>query len=295
MKYFSNPKNMVMSAHLSKLKSGGKEGEKQYQDFTTSTLVIDRVFNLYGVDCTDLYECAGFVRMCYLKAGIDFNFTENLYQQYIKSIGKNISDPNMYGYIYRVNFNFGDFFYIGKKKSRVFLGTAYLGSGMTGQFRKVVDLHGDNTVTVELLEQVYGSQEDLDNREAYWIDYYDAINNSKYLNISDGHESKTYDYGVASCNLAKMILGDKYEIYNSFRDENYDTMFISKPEGLNYNIVIISQQGRQGNVLRFDSRTRIEHGRNLIPSYLVHKISKWNQENIDTVRRLFTEELNKLR
>ena len=91
----------------------------------------------------------------------------------------------MYGYIYRTNFDNGRYKYIGKKKSPVFLGEKYLGSGGTKIFANVLNKYKD-TAIVELLEEVNGTQDDLDSREEYWISFYNAVEDSNYLNFHKG-------------------------------------------------------------------------------------------------------------
>lgn len=100
----------------------------------------------------------------------------------------------MYGYIYRTLFANGKYKYIGKKKSSEFLGEKYLGSG-GDYFQKVKNKYYD-TATVELIEKCY-SEKELNEKEAYWIDYYNAVGDESYLNIASGGQGGNLIAGLS--------------------------------------------------------------------------------------------------
>ena len=113
----------------------------------------------------------------------------------------------MYGYIYKITNTVNDKIYIGKKKSKVFLGNKYLGSGVL--IRQIVEQYGDENFTVQLLEKC-DSKEELRLQELYWIIYFrstlpeigyniygtkqfnDYVNNLKHPNISFDKLFKKY-------------------------------------------------------------------------------------------------------
>lgn len=89
----------------------------------------------------------------------------------------------MYGYIYRTHILDNGKMYIGQKKSSIFLGESYIGSG--NYLRNSIKKHGYTHFKVELLEEC-SSREELDEREVYWIAYYDAVNSDTYYNRAKG-------------------------------------------------------------------------------------------------------------
>lgn len=90
----------------------------------------------------------------------------------------------MYGYIYRTHNKINGKMYIGQKTSSVFLGERYLGSGK--YLWRAINKYGSKNFKVELLEEVNGNQEDLDEREIYWISHYNAVESDMYYNLQKG-------------------------------------------------------------------------------------------------------------
>lgn len=88
----------------------------------------------------------------------------------------------MYGYVYKVENTINDKIYIGKKKSSVFLGNRYLGSGK--YIKDAVNKYGSDKFRVILLEWCT-DKECLNNREIYWISYY-RDNGFKLYNVTNG-------------------------------------------------------------------------------------------------------------
>jgi len=89
----------------------------------------------------------------------------------------------MYGYIYLTTNNINGKQYIGQKKSNEFLGNKYLGSGRV--FTRAVKKYGRENFTVELLEKCKDANE-LNEREIYWIEYYNAFESEHFYNLCKG-------------------------------------------------------------------------------------------------------------
>ena len=89
----------------------------------------------------------------------------------------------MCGYIYKVTYLKNGKIYIGQKKAKKFLGKRYLGSGKI--IRSLVEKEGEDCFEVELIEEI-DDESKLDEREIYWIKYYNATNREIGYNISEG-------------------------------------------------------------------------------------------------------------
>lgn len=89
----------------------------------------------------------------------------------------------MYGYIYKTtNIETGKI-YIGQKKSHKFLGNSYLGSGV--RLNSSIKCYGKQAFIVELVEEC-DSREALNEREKYWIEFFDSRNPDIGYNIAKG-------------------------------------------------------------------------------------------------------------
>ena len=89
----------------------------------------------------------------------------------------------MFGYIYETTNLVNGKKYIGKRKSKVFLDD-YFGSGIL--ITKAVKKYGKANFIVRIIEKIDGDRDVLNEREQYWIKYYDAVNNDNFYNISKG-------------------------------------------------------------------------------------------------------------
>ena len=87
-----------------------------------------------------------------------------------------------YGYIYKVTNNLNNKIYIGQKRSPIFV-ESYFGSGT--QIRRAVEKYGEENFSREVLEWCY-SKDDLNQKEIYYIDKYNARDNSIGYNIALG-------------------------------------------------------------------------------------------------------------
>ena len=89
----------------------------------------------------------------------------------------------MYGYIYKTTNVITGKIYIGQKHSNVFLGNKYLGSGKI--LKQAINKDGYNNFVVDLIEEVE-TQEKLDEREIFWINYFNATDRKVGYNICEG-------------------------------------------------------------------------------------------------------------
>lgn len=88
----------------------------------------------------------------------------------------------MYGYIYRTTNLINNKKYIGQHKSSMF-DNNYYGSGI--YLKKALDKYGKDNFKIEILEEC-DSNDILNIREIYWIDYFNAVEDKNYYNISKG-------------------------------------------------------------------------------------------------------------
>lgn len=89
----------------------------------------------------------------------------------------------MYGYIYKTTNICNGKIYIGQHKSPEFCGNSYIGSGK--KLLCAVKHYGEDNFRVELIESIE-REELMDEREIYWIQYYDSTNQEIGYNISSG-------------------------------------------------------------------------------------------------------------
>lgn len=101
-----------------------------------------------------------------------------------------LMEKEMYGYIYMTSFDNGRYKYIGKRKSNIFLGTDYLGSG-GDYFQKVKNKYLDSA-KVEMIDVCF-SEDELNEKEKYWIDKYNAVFDSSFLNVHEGRKRRIYN------------------------------------------------------------------------------------------------------
>lgn len=95
----------------------------------------------------------------------------------------------MYGYIYMTINLINNRKYIGQKKSDVFLANKYLGSGII--LRQAVRAYGKENFQVILIEEC-DTKEELDEKEKYYIELYDAAHSDEFYNIALGGQSQAH-------------------------------------------------------------------------------------------------------
>ena len=103
----------------------------------------------------------------------------------------------MFGYIYETTNNINGKKYIGKHKSSTF-DTNYLGSG--NNLRKAINKYGKENFSVRILEEIDTNQEDLDTKEVFWIEFYNAVKSKEYYNISYGKETEGWNIDTKGSN-----------------------------------------------------------------------------------------------
>ena len=89
----------------------------------------------------------------------------------------------MYGYIYITTNLINNKKYIGKCHSNYFKGNKYLGSGKL--LRIAIEKYGVENFHVELIDSADDLLE-LNNKEKYYIAYYDAVNSELFYNLRSG-------------------------------------------------------------------------------------------------------------
>ena len=104
----------------------------------------------------------------------------------------------MFGYIYLTTNLINGKKYIGRRKSEVFLGNRYLGSGI--HLKRAVKKYGKENFSVEFIESA-DTFNDLVELERYYIRLSDAVNCDMYYNQSYGGETEGWDKGDG--NIAK--------------------------------------------------------------------------------------------
>ena len=95
----------------------------------------------------------------------------------------------MYGYIYETTNLINGKKYIGQHKSNKF-DNWYLGSGVV--LKKAIKKYGKENFRTRIIEKIYTNKDDLNNREIYWIEYYNAVKSKKYYNNSCGGEERNW-------------------------------------------------------------------------------------------------------
>ena len=88
----------------------------------------------------------------------------------------------MYGYIYKTTNLFNGKIYIGQHKATTF-DENYYGSGI--RFVNVFSKYGKNNFICELLEECY-SEKELNEREQYWIKYFNSTDRNIGYNLMSG-------------------------------------------------------------------------------------------------------------
>lgn len=96
----------------------------------------------------------------------------------------------MYGYIYKTTFIVTNKIYIGQKKSTKFI-ESYKGSGVI--IKNLLSSYSDDKFITVLID-VAENQEELDSKEIYWIDYYNATDANIGYNISLGGRGVNFEH-----------------------------------------------------------------------------------------------------
>ena len=89
----------------------------------------------------------------------------------------------MYGYIYKTTNKLNNKIYIGQKKSKIFLGEDYLGSGK--YLLRAVNKYGRENFMVEMIDTA-DSRDNLSELEIFYIKKYNSTNHMIGYNIAKG-------------------------------------------------------------------------------------------------------------
>jgi len=112
---------------------------------------------------------------------------------------------NKFGYIYMTTNNINGMKYIGQHKSVVF-DPKYKGSG--DLLKPDLMEYKRQNFSVELIEWCE-TQEELDKREQYWINYYNATKSTKFYNVAPGGLNSFK--GQHHTEAAKKIMSEKHK------------------------------------------------------------------------------------
>lgn len=124
----------------------------------------------------------------------------------------------MIGYIYVTKNLVNGKSYIGKHEATQFEPDRYIGSGLL--LKRAIDCYGIENFTQEILESC-DTKEQLNLREKYWIDYYDAVNSDQFYNIASGGQGGNTLAGFTEderIEFSKKIS----ERWASYNEEEYD-------------------------------------------------------------------------
>lgn len=90
----------------------------------------------------------------------------------------------MYGFIYETTNDINGMKYIGQKKyDKRGNWKTYLGSGI--YLNRAIQKYGEEHFKKRIIEEC-SSKKELNEREIYWINYYNSVNSDEFYNISNG-------------------------------------------------------------------------------------------------------------
>lgn len=181
----------------------------------------------------------------------------------------------MYGYIYMTINVLNGKRYIGQKKSDKFLTKySYVGSGKL--LWRSINKYGIENFAIELLDTA-NSKNELNDKEIYWIDYYDATNDPMFYNIQLGgnggditkrmtnEEYNRYRYKISDNLKGKLdFSGEK----NPFYGKHHSDATRSK---ISYCMRHLSAESRQKMI---DNHADVSGSNN--PMYGVHRYGSEN-------------------
>lgn len=140
----------------------------------------------------------------------------------------------MVGYIYIITCNVNNKRYIGRKTSSIFLGEKYLGSGL--HVKRAVQKYGKENFTVQLLEECE-TVEELIEREAFWIKYFNAVESENFYNHSPGGYHEGFlpgDLNIAKSDRSRRINSEKHlgkKMGKEFSEKQHQ-IHLGKPSGM---------------------------------------------------------------
>lgn len=120
-------------------------------------------------------------------------------QKTTKSQSELVCNSNYYGYIYITTNLLNDMQYIGQHSSSTF-DKNYYGSGKL--IKQALSEYGRKNFKCEVIEWC-SSYEELNEREIYWINYYEADTSDKFYNLAYGGSNSKYS-----------LRGENHPFYN---------------------------------------------------------------------------------
>lgn len=131
-----------------------------------------------------------------------------------------------YGYIYKCTYLKNNKIYIGQKTGNK-IKENYYGSGSKWQI-EVLDICNKTTdIKREILEWCYSADE-LNNREKYWINYYNATNSEIGYNISLGGHASSIEMRENMSKILHNVMTDeniRKQISNSLKEYRKNNTF----------------------------------------------------------------------
>ena len=113
----------------------------------------------------------------------------------------------MYGFIYITTNNINGKKYIGQRKyDSQEKWKEYLGSGV--YLNRAINKYGKENFSKEIIEEC-DTKEKLNEREKYWISYYNAVNSENFYNIANGGDGGRTCYGLTHHASKKVFQYDK--------------------------------------------------------------------------------------
>lgn len=129
----------------------------------------------------------------------------------------------MYGFIYETTNNINGMKYIGQKTyDKKGLWKTYLGSGI--YLKRAINKYGKRNFSRIILEEC-DSKDQLDNRECYWIEFYNAVNSDKYYNIASGGDggNTIQGFSIEELHQLKKLHSQKLLEHHRNREKDFNS------------------------------------------------------------------------
>lgn len=121
---------------------------------------------------------------------------------------ENTKDKEYYGFIYVTTNHINNKKYIGQRKyDKYGKWKDYLGSGIV--LNKAIEKYGKENFSKEIIEKCY-SKNELNEKEIYWIEYYDAVKSNEFYNVASGGDGGNTIAGYSE---------EKLEEYKKWKSE----------------------------------------------------------------------------
>lgn len=180
----------------------------------------------------------------------------------------------MFGYIYKTTDLETGKIYVGQKKSPKFLGLAYVGSGKI--IRRIAKRCKESNIdlserfSVELLEEC-SSQEELNDREIYWISAYNSHSDCGY-NLNDGGGGGNHNLGKTFQDRKEHdFSGENNPMYGKHHSEETKKKISNANSGKTFSDEINKSKGRKGKTLTEDHKNKIREANSGVEFSPEHK------------------------